>query len=72
MEILNSKPIYLADKPEIFKKLKISSIRLLFTVENFAECGKIISEYKKAVNGEAAKPMRENSFTRGHFYRGVD
>lgn len=72
LEILNSKPIYLADKPEIFKKLKISSIRLLFTVENFAECGKIISEYKKAVNGEAAKPMRENSFTRGHFYRGVD
>lgn len=71
-EILNSKPIYLADKPEIFKKLKISAIRLLFTVENFTECGKIIREYKNAVNGIKAETPGENTFTRGHFFRGVD
>lgn len=71
-ELLNSKPIYLADKPEIFNKLKISAVRLLFTVENSAECGKIINEYKTALAGGKGTPMAENTFTRGHFFRGVD
>lgn len=71
-EIINSKPIYIADKPEIFNKLKISSIRLLFTVENFEECGKIIKEYKKALDGIPGECLPENTFTRGHFYRGTD
>ena len=71
-KLLNSKPIFMADKIDDLKKLKINSIRLIFTVEKFSQCGKIIDVYKRALNGEAIKsPVDGNSYTRGHFYRGV-
>lgn len=69
--LLNSKPIFMADKIRDLTDLKINSIRLIFTVEKFSQCGKIIDVYKRAVNGEKIEPMRDNTFTRGHFYRGV-
>lgn len=72
LEILNSKPIYMADKLENVKNLKISRARLIFTVENSAECGKIIEEYKIALSGKNVKAPEKNTFTRGHFYRGVE
>lgn len=50
-KILNSKPIFMADKIADLKKLKINSIRLIFTVEKFAQCDKIIDMYKRALNG---------------------
>ena len=54
------------------KKLKINSIRLIFTVEKFTQCDKIIDMYKRALNGEKnVQSMTENTYTRGHFYRGV-
>ena len=71
-ELLNSKPIYMADKTNDLLKLKISAIRLIFTVENFEECGKIISEYRKGLCGDKAASLGENTFTRGHFYRGAE
>lgn len=71
-KILNSKPIFMADKIADLKKLKINSIRLIFTVEKFAQCDKIIDMYKRALNGEKnVQSMTENTYTRGHFYRGV-
>ncbi len=72
LEVMNSKPIYLADKPEFVNNLKIHAIRLLFTVENFEECGKIIREYNSAFKGDIANPPKENTFTRGHYFRGVE
>lgn len=69
--LLNSKPIYMADKAEDLKRLKINGVRLIFTVENFSQCGKIIEEYKRALKGERMNGMTDNTFTRGHFYRGV-
>lgn len=72
LEVMNSKPIYLADKPEFVNNLKIRTIRLVFTVENFEECGKIVEEYKLALKGQLSKPLKENSFTRGHYFRGVE
>ena len=58
--------------PEDLKKLKINSLRLIFTVENFSQCGKIIDVYRRALSGERIEGvMEENSYTRGHFYRGV-
>jgi len=72
LEVLNSKPIYLADKPEFVNNLKIRAIRLVFTVENFEECGKIIEEYKLAFSGKPANKPKENTFTRGHYFRGVE
>ena len=62
----------MADKLADIKKLKINSIRLIFTVENFSQCGKIIDVYKHALRGDAiVNDMADNSYTRGHFYRGV-
>ena len=72
LEIMNSKPIYLADKIENVNNLKIHAIRLIFTVENFEECGKIIEEYKMALNGNKVDAPKENTFTRGHYFRGVE
>ncbi|MCR4719114.1 MAG: U32 family peptidase [Firmicutes bacterium] len=72
IELLNSKPIYMADKMSDLIKLKINALRLIFTVENFAECGKIIGEYRKSLSGEKVLPPFENTFTRGHFYRGTE
>lgn len=71
-KIINSKPIFMADKFEDIKNLQINSIRLLFTVENYSECDKIISVYKSAAAGETVKNcFGEGEYTRGHFYRGV-
>lgn len=72
LEILNSKPIYMADKLQNVNNLKISAIRLIFTVENSAECGKIIEEHKLALTGKVINAPKENTFTRGHFFRGVE
>lgn len=72
LEILNTKPIYMADKLQNVNNLKISAIRLIFTVENSAECGKIIEEYKLALTGKVINAPKENTITRGHFFRGVE
>lgn len=72
MKLLNSKPIFTADKLDDLKKLKINALRLIFTVENQAECDKIISEYKSALAGGKVSPPKDNTFTRGHYYRGVE
>lgn len=72
VELLNSKPVYMADKLGDLLKLKINAIRLIFTVENFAECGKIIAEYKRGLCGREVSAPAENTFTRGHFYRGTE
>lgn len=71
-KIVNSKPVFMADKISDIKNLQINSIRLIFTVENFAECDKIINVYKSALkNGTAENCFGEGMYTRGHFYRGV-
>jgi putative protease len=71
MILLNSKPIYTADMIEDIKKLKINYIRLHFTVEKSEQCGKIVDVYRKALRGEKAEAMADNTFTRGHLRRGV-
>ncbi|MCH5185395.1 MAG: hypothetical protein J1F64_04630, partial [Oscillospiraceae bacterium] len=71
--LLNSKPVYMADKLADIKKLKINSIRLIFTVEKFSECDKIISMYKYALREDKSDvKMIDNTYTRGHYYRGVE
>lgn len=71
-KILNSKPVFMADKMPDLKKLKINAVRLIFTVENSAQCDKIINMYKSALDGGEIPGQAENSFTRGHYYRGVE
>ena len=69
--LLNSKPVFTADMTDALRKLKINCLRLNFTVENSAQCGKIVSVYKDALNGKKIEPPAENLFTRGHLKRGV-
>ncbi len=69
--LLNSKNLYMADKLSEFKKTAVSRFRLMFFDESYDETKKIISEYQKAIKGGAAAPLLENTFTRGHFFRGV-
>ena len=72
-ELINSKPLFMADKPEGLLKPGADLIRLAFTIEMPEECAVIIREYKKALKGERAdNPFGENGFTRGHFFRGVE
>lgn len=71
-ELLNSKPVYMADKLSDLMGLDIKSFRLDFTIENESECDEIIAEYQRALKGENIDSPKENTFTRGHFYRKTD
>ena len=62
--ILNSKPIFMADKMADIKKSGISYAMLNFTMETPKQVKEIFSLYEK---GEKA----DFDFTRGHFLRGV-
>lgn len=62
--VLNSKPIYMADKLSDLEKAGVEFALIRFTIERGEECNKIISAYKKGL-----EPFVD--FTRGHFYRGV-
>ena len=62
--ILNSAPIYMADKMADLKSAGVSFALLDFTVESCDEIERIFKKYKEG------KTFGGN-FTRGHFYRGV-
>ena len=63
-ELLNSCPIYMADKLEDMKEAGIREAKLLFTIESAKETEKVLKAYRKQV------PF-EGEFTRGKFYKGV-
>jgi len=71
-ELLNSKPLFMADKVEDLKKLPVSIYKFNFTVESAKECDEILSIYMQAFEEEKKTSLKENSFTRGHYYRGVE
>lgn len=64
-ELLNSKPVYMADKMQDIIRAGIDGVQLWFYDESGSDVQRIISEYQ---NG-SEKPPEE--FTRGHFYRGM-
>lgn len=70
-ELLNSKPVFMADKLGDLISTGAKYIKLIFTTETPHQCGRVIDIYNNALNGEITK-MRENTFTRGHYYRGVE
>ena len=70
--LLNSKPLYMADKWSELKKTEADFARLVFTTESGRECEDIIKSYLAAQKGEEVRTLPENSFTRGHFFRGVE
>lgn len=70
--LINSKPLYMADKWEELQKTGADYARLVFTTETGKECEQVIRAYCAARAGKKADAMPENSFTRGHFFRGVE
>lgn len=62
--ILNSKPVYMADKLSEIGAAGINTALIHFTDETPGECQKIINAY---LNGAQSGEV----FTRGHYYRGV-
>lgn len=71
-ELLNSKPIFMADKLVYLKKCNVKYMRLDFTTEDENECAYIINIYKNALYDNKITKMEENTFTRGHFYKKVN
>ncbi len=64
-EILNSRKLFLADKPE-WKKAGLTMARLLLTTENPWECVQALERYQGENHWAPAE------FTRGLYYRGVE
>ncbi len=64
-ELLNSKVLYLADKPE-YRSLPCHMYRLLFTTEQPEECAPILRQYL----GQEVPHLQD--FTRGLYYREVE
>lgn len=64
-ELMNSKPVYMADKLDEIKEAGVSGLQLWFYDENADEVTDIIGRYR----GERDSAPPED-FTRGHFYRG--
>lgn len=65
-EILNSTPLYLADKPEFWQRCGLWAARLSFTTEKPEECAGILAQYQ---TGKAELPK---DFTRGLYFRDVE
>ncbi len=68
--IYNAKPIYMAERLSELSDIGVDAVRLIFTVEDYDTCKKVIREYQSGLCGTAAEPPVGN-FTRGHFYRGM-
>lgn len=64
--LFNGSPLYLADRRDDYRALGLSAVRLMFTAEAPADCGRIAEAYARG-----GAPMEEGS-TRGLYYRGVE
>ena len=69
--LLNSVPLYMADKLDDILELNPDGLKLIFTTETKEEVKSVIEAYKKALSGEVPKKVFDK-ITRGHFYRGVE
>ena len=65
-EILNGKPVYLADKAGDYRRLGLWAQRLMFTLESPKECAAIARRY--AGSGD----WTPSAYTRGLYYRDVE
>lgn len=65
-EILNAVPLWLADKPEFWKRCGLDAVRLSFTTESAKECVRVLRAYQTGEN----QPPKE--FTRGLYFREVE
>lgn len=69
--VLNSVPLYMADKLSDILELGAEYLRLHFTIETKEETKRVIKAYQEALEGNAPHGVFDK-ITRGHFYRGVE
>lgn len=69
--IYNTDPLYLADEMEALLRLKPEGIRLSFSTESQKETKEVIGAYEEALRTGHTAYVPE-TFTRGHFRRGVE
>ncbi|ABR47819.1 peptidase U32 [Alkaliphilus metalliredigens QYMF] len=71
--LFNGQTLYLADKLSDFKDLKVKWLRLEFTDETKEDVTSTITQYEKGLMGkEEPLKKKQGTFTRGHYYRGVE
>lgn len=68
-EVLNSVPLFLADRMKDIKNLDFGTLR--FTTERSDEAEAILENYRLALSGTAV-PAPEDGLTRGLYYRGIE
>ena len=66
-ELLNSQPVWLADKPAEYTRLGVQYGRIVFTVESPERCGEVWLAHLRGTGLEF-----EKGFTRGLYNRGVE
>jgi putative protease len=81
-ELLNSQPLFLADKMEPFHRLQVQSWGLKLEGLPAQEYQSVIQCYRYALDypgsslpadlAGCAESVKEKGFTRGHFFRGVE
>ncbi|MBC8544050.1 U32 family peptidase [Bianquea renquensis] len=69
--IYSSEPIWLGDKPEVLRHLPVDGLRMFFLEEAPEEVSRTLTAYAHALEGKAAH-NGPSSYTRGHFFRGVE
>lgn len=69
--MLNSVPLYMADKLDDVLTVHTNAIRLVFSTETGEACQQIIAAYQSGLNGTTPRKVFDK-ITRGHFYRGVE
>ncbi len=69
--LLNSVPLYMADKLGDIISLNAAALRLVFTTETGEELKQVVAAYKAGLNGRVPRKVFDK-ITRGHFYRGVE
>lgn len=69
--IYSSDPIWLGDKPEVLRHLPVDGLRMFFLEEAPERVGSTLTAYVHALEGKAAH-NGPSSYTRGHFFRGVE
>jgi putative protease len=79
-QIFNAYPIFI-DDVDALKETEISTLRLVFTNENRDARKALAQYYREKLKGknnhepwviEAIKEIRDNGFTKGHWFRGVE
>lgn len=70
--IYNSLPLSLCENKKEIDNLHISNLRLMFTTENHSQVLRVVETFFDVFQREIERCLPSDTFTRGHFKRGVE